>query len=106
MPRHRKGWVRPYQDVFKMVNMMGGDTHACWPWEGAVSPNPIWCHNGRRLQARKLVYALKWGVPYARTPPIIMLCGNDLCCNPRHMAPRYSDLAKLSAKPLDNTSGV
>lgn len=96
MPRHKRGYARPLQDVFKMVDMKQGDVTQCWPWLGCFSPNPIFCWHGKRLQARRLVYALKNGYSYHRCPRVTDTCGNHGCCNPAHLVPRHGVIDKLT----------
>jgi hypothetical protein len=101
----RKGqYVRPMHDVFKYVDMKKGDKLQCWPWTGFVQPNhnkigyPIFCWGGKRLQARRVVYALKHGLHPENVPYLKTTCGSEDCCNPDHIIERWSDDAKVEIK--------
>jgi hypothetical protein len=112
MARHRKGYVRPLHDVFKMINMHAGDTTVCWEWLGTVAPRPIFCWNGTRLQARRVVYALRNGLHYENCPPVTSTCRNHVCCNPTHLIPEHGLIDRLvrhgglDDKTLDRIRGA
>jgi hypothetical protein len=95
MPRHRKKHVRPLHDVFKMIDMRGGDVNQCWPWQGAMSPHPIFCWNAKRLQARRVVWALRNAIHPDNAPRITTTCGNERCLNPAHLIPEHGIIHKL-----------
>jgi hypothetical protein len=91
----RPDLVRPPHEVFKKIDMKGGDPHQCWPWQGTLGwrNNPIHYVFCKRVNARRLVYSLKNGMHYDAVPRLVMLCRNPICCNPNHMAP--SKMEKL-----------
>lgn len=95
MSRHRIGHVRPMHEVFKMINMHGGDTSVCWEWQGTMSPRPVFCWNGKRLQARRVVFSLRNGVHYDDAPRVTSTCGNDDCCNPGHLIPEHGTIHQI-----------
>lgn len=88
-------------DVFKHIDMAGGDEEACWLWQqapGATSydmktgqqsmkskPRPYFTVQGRKYMATRLVYELVHGVELKHTEFILHQCDNSLCCNPKHM---------------------
>lgn len=69
--------------------MKGGDKLQCWPWLGSLSPNPIFCWNKKRLQAHRVVFALRKKMRYEDVPQLTWACGNNTCCNPWHIVERY-----------------
>jgi hypothetical protein len=95
MARHRKGHVRPLHDVFHYINMHSGDTSVCWEWLGHIGPRPIFCWNGTRLQARRVVYSLRNNLHYENSPNVTSTCGNHACCNPTHLIPEHGLIHKL-----------
>lgn len=102
--------VRPLHDVFKLVDMKGGDKLQCWPWKGFIQPNqtgrgyPIWCWGGRRIQAHRVVYALKHGVHYDNLPQLAWSCATEACCNPDHIIERFSTNAKVNVSSRSSVS--
>src|SRR6478735_2557131 len=91
MPRATKSkHVKPLHDVFKSIDMCGGDKTKCWEWQKLCSPNPIYCWNGKRLQAHRVVFGLKHGIHYDKVPKLSWTCGNTKCCNPNHLVECYS----------------
>lgn len=102
--------VRPLHDVFKMIDMRGGDKLQCWPFKGFLQPNqrgrkyPIWCWSSKRLQAHRVVYALKHGMHYDNVPQIAWTCGTEGCCNPDHLIERFSTNATIKCTSSDQAA--
>lgn len=96
MTRRRKRYEpRPLHQIFLMIDMKGGDRTQCWPWMGALSPNPIWVWNGKRRQARRVVYGLRHGMHPDDVPRITTTCKCIECLNPDHLIPRDGPVDKL-----------
>lgn len=74
-------------DVFKHINMNGGDVTRCWEWTASVPSNgrPQFQVDGRRILAYRLVYSLYTGEELDRSVVIRHKCDNPLCCNPHHL---------------------
>ncbi|NJL54616.1 hypothetical protein HC928_05035 [bacterium] len=80
------------EDVFKFINMHGGDKTVCWEWTreskgGGRDNRPYFDVDGRKTLAYRIVYELVHGV---RIPPRKMMChscDNPRCCNPYHVRP-------------------
>lgn len=81
--RHRD----PPHEIFKLIDMRGGDKDQCWIWPGRMSPNPVTRLFSREVQVRRLVYSLKNGVHIDDVPTLSYKCGNPRCVNPYHAVP-------------------
>lgn len=86
-------------DVFKFIDMRGGDETLCWPWTGATSgrdaDRPYFSVEGKKLLAYRVVYELVHGDPGHLQ--VRHRCDNSLCCNPHHL-----ELGTNSENALDN----
>lgn len=75
-------------DVFRSVDMRGGDREQCWPWTASLpsSGRPTFTLDGKKIIAYRLVYELTTGDilgdRLARHK-----CDNEVCCNPYHIVP-------------------
>jgi hypothetical protein len=95
-PRKLKAHIRPNarnekHDVFRRINMHGGDANVCWEWRGA--------HNlGTRGERRprvtiasedyytyRVVYELYYGRELGDMEVIRHSCDHCWCCNPHHL---------------------
>lgn len=79
-------------DVWRHVNMHGGDTEPCWEWKLALSggtargkPKPYFSVEGRKLMATRLIYEMFYGETLQQAQVIRHTCDNPWCCNPHHM---------------------
>lgn len=63
-------------------------TADCWNWHGAKTSTGYGSvsHEGRTRSTHRLAYELLIG-PIPENLQIDHLCGNKLCCNPRHLEP-------------------
>lgn len=76
-------------DVFKYIDLRGGDTNQCWPWTGRVNEKdgrPYMRLNGKSTLAYHITYELVRGVPVG-TAYLLHSCDNKICCNPHHLHP-------------------
>jgi hypothetical protein len=84
-------------DVFKKIDMKGGDSSACWPYKGGHSDKgiPYFDYGGRKYVAYRLVFELFHG-PLAKGEVPRHTCDNGapnylaglvpgVCCNPHHL---------------------
>ena len=79
-------------DVFKHIDMRGGDRSQCWPWllvpgggKGRGKPRPYISIGGRKVIVTRIVYELCNGVTLADDDLICHTCDNSICCNPYHL---------------------
>lgn len=74
-------------DVFKKINMHGGDITPCWEWLGGHTGEGRPCYDlhGKKVTAYKLVYELFHGVKVPAAQLIRHKCDNGGCCNPHHL---------------------
>ena len=74
-------------DIFKHIDMKGGDTDACWTWKGKVNPKdgrPYFTINGLRRPSYAIVLEATTGE--AQEGRIARhKCDNAICCNPHHL---------------------
>lgn len=78
---------RPH-DVFRKIDMCGGDTTRCWPWTGSLNSQgrPYFMVEGKRVLAYRLVYELFHGhLLHSHKDVIRHKCDNPECCNPYHL---------------------
>ena len=74
-------------DIFKHIDMKGGNTDECWTWKGNVNPKdgrPYFTINGLRRPSYAIVLEATTGEDQedriARHN-----CDNPICCNPNHL---------------------
>lgn len=74
-------------DVFKHIDMHGGDKSVCWEWLGGVTGigRPSFSLGGGKITPYRLVYELIHGVKLERKEIICHQCDNPVCCNPDHL---------------------
>lgn len=74
-------------DVFRYINMHGGDQSKCWEWKKPLKEGkrPYFNLDGRRLAAYRLVYELHTGEELEPSTLIRHQCDNPICCNPYHL---------------------
>ena len=91
-------------DVFRNIDMRGGDKSQCWPWQlipgggkGRGKPRPYISIGGRKVIVTRIVYELFKGVTLRDDDLICHTCDFSLCCNPDHL---YIDTHK------DNTNDM
>lgn len=77
------------EDVFKSINMHGGDPSVCWEWTGELQDDrPYFQHKGRKRLAYAIVYELVRGTdPLPKGQLYRHRCDNPACCNPSHLEP-------------------
>jgi hypothetical protein len=79
------------QDVFKQIDMRGGDITQCWPWKGNMRKGklselrPIFKCQGEEWYAYRLVWILYNGRELQQKEYIRHTCDNSACCNPHHL---------------------
>jgi hypothetical protein len=79
-------------DVFKKIDMCGGDTSKCWLWTGKLARDgrPYFDLNGRKVLAYRLTYELvHGGIPEGKM--LCHQCDTPACCNPYHTIPGTHD---------------
>lgn len=77
---------KPY-DVFKYINMHGGDESVCWEWTRSVrggQGRPYFDIGGTKHLAYRLVYELTFG-PIPEGNVVRHKCDNPICCSPHHL---------------------
>ena len=78
-------------DVFKYIDMKGGNVNECWPWLGTLGSRdrdrPFFHSDGKKYIAYRLVYQLFTGVELSSDTPLRHKCDNSICCNPHHLEP-------------------
>ena len=90
MRKREKHKNKPH-DVFKQVDMKGGDTTQCWPWLGFKRTDPrgnergIFSVEGKKLYAHRVVWECYNGRPLEHKEVIRHTCDNTICCNPHHL---------------------
>lgn len=77
-------------DVFLHIAIPeDGDTTPCWPWTGKINKSdgrPYITVGGVRWLAYRLVYTLvKGAIPIGQVVRHVV-CANEICCNPFHLA--------------------
>ena len=74
-------------DVFKYIDMKGGDHVQCWPWKGKLNKGdnrPYFTVAGKRRPS--YAYILETYKGEAQKGRIIRhTCDNPICCNPHHL---------------------
>ena len=75
-------------DIFKYINMQGGDSSVCWEWKGKVNAKdgrPYFTVNNKRKAS--YIYVLEQ-VSGQRQGGHMALhkCDNRICCNPDHLS--------------------
>ena len=74
-------------DVFKSINMHGGDPNVCWEWTKKVNKKdnrPYFTVNGKRRPAYCIVLELATGITQ-EGKQALHSCDNCTCCNPSHL---------------------
>lgn len=85
--RHRN----EMHDVFKRINMHGGDKEVCWEWRGAHGKGtrgeyrPRVVIGQKNYYVHRVVYTLYTGYSLNANDVIRHMCDNAWCCNPYHM---------------------
>ena len=75
-------------DVFKHIDMKGGDPDVCWPWTrklNAKDGRPYITIEGSRLLVYRVVLELHDGTE-ASGRVARHSCDNPICCNPHHLS--------------------
>lgn len=79
-------------DVFRFINMHGGDDSVCWEWmqsvgagKGRGRARPYFSLGGKKVIATRVVYELVNGRTLADWEVIRHECDNPICCNPKHL---------------------
>jgi len=74
-------------DVFKHIDMSGGNENECWEWKGRINPKdnrPYFTVNGQRRPSYAIVLELYTGEE-AKGRVARHNCDNPICCNPYHI---------------------
>ena len=74
-------------DVFKHIDMHGGNDNDCWEWKGRLNPKdgrPYFTVNGQRRPSYAIVLELYTGEE-AKGRIARHNCDNPICCNPHHI---------------------
>ena len=79
-------------DIFKYINMHGGDTSVCWEWKsnakgGGRDHRPYFTLNGRKRLAYRVAYEVYTGKKLGQRELARHKCDNPRCCNPTHIEP-------------------
>lgn len=75
-------------DVFKSIDMHGGDKDVCWEWKGRVNKKdnrPYFTVNGKRRPSYCIVLELATGEKQETGKVACHSCDNSICCNPHHL---------------------
>lgn len=75
-------------DVFRFIDMKGGNNVPCWPWEGKVNKKdgrPYFTVEGKRRPSYAIVLELATGVLQKKGKCALHSCDNLVCCNPDHL---------------------
>lgn len=78
-------------DVFRRINMHGGEKEPCWEWQGAHGKGtrgeyrPRVVIGTRDYYVYRIVYELYTGYTLQKTDVIRHQCDHSWCCNPYHM---------------------
>ena len=76
------------EDVFKHIDMKGGDHGQCWPWTRGVNQKdgrPYFTFNGKCRPAYAIVLELATGTKQKKGKMALHSCDNPICCNPSHL---------------------
>jgi hypothetical protein len=75
-------------DVFRHIDMKGGDTSQCWPWTSGLNKDgrPYFTYQGKKLLAYRVTYDLFHAEPLGDRLALHQ-CDNEICCNPHHINP-------------------
>ena len=74
-------------DVFKHIDMSGGNENECWEWKGRLNPKdnrPYFTVAGQRRPSYAVVLELYTGEE-AKGRVARHKCDNSVCCNPHHL---------------------
>ena len=74
-------------DVFKHIDMSGGNENECWEWKGRLNPKdnrPYFTIAGQRRPSYAVVLELYTGEE-AKGRVARHKCDNSVCCNPHHL---------------------
>lgn len=83
MPRKNKP-----TDIFKHIDMKGGDKDECWPWKGKLNKKdgrPYFTIEGKRRPAYAIALELSSGKTQSKSLVARHNCDNRTCCNPHHL---------------------
>ena len=76
-------------DVFKFIDLRGGDITQCWPWTGRLNEKdgrPYMRLNGKSTLAYHITYELMTG-DSVNGRMLLHQCDNEICCNGFHVHP-------------------
>ena len=75
-------------DVFRHIDMKGGDKEQCWPWTSGLNKDgrPYFTYQGKKYLAYRVTYDLMHEEPLG-TRLARHTCDNEQCCNPYHIVP-------------------
>lgn len=75
-------------DVFRLIDMKGGDKTLCWPFLGGLNSEgrPYIQIDGKKHLAYRVTYELTFGVKLG-DQMLLHQCDNEICCNPWHGKP-------------------
>ena len=74
-------------EVFKHIDMSGGNENECWEWKGRLNPKdnrPYFTVAGQRRPSYAVVLELYTGEE-AKGRVARHKCDNSVCCNPHHL---------------------
>lgn len=75
-------------DVFKFIDMKGGDNEQCWPWKGTTNKKdgrPYFTIDRKRRPSYAIVLELSTGRQQEEGQVVRHNCDNPVCCNPAHL---------------------
>ena len=87
----RKNERSEFYDVFRRIDMHGGDKQLCWEWRGAhgLGTRQEWRPRvsiaKKHYYVYRIVYQLYTGYQLQHNDVIRHSCDNSWCCNPHHM---------------------
>jgi hypothetical protein len=75
-------------DIFKWIDMRGGNNEECWPWKGKLNKKdgrPYFTIEGKRRPSYVIVLELSSGKAQKKGQMALHNCDNPICCNPSHL---------------------
>lgn len=72
------------------MKVQRGESHECWPWKGAMSPNgygKFRRSDGRLMDAHRHSLEMKLGRRLTSSEVARHRCDYRPCCNPAHLIP-------------------
>lgn len=79
-------------DVWKHINMHGGDRSVCWEWgqvpggaKGRSKQRAYFSIAGKKMMVTHIIWQLTRGEQVPAGQMVRHKCDNSICCNPEHL---------------------